>query len=76
MTKSGKNIRNWDLQIQFTDIFKTARNSMYTYGTQMVLNKWNYSDSQAIKLTVRYKFNSTSNKYKGQSAGSSEINRL
>lgn len=71
-----KNIRNWDLQIQFTDIFKTARNSMYTYGTQMVLNKWNYSDSQAIKLTVRYKFNSTTNKYKGQSAGSSEINRL
>lgn len=73
---ASKNLRNWDIQLQFTDIFKTANNSMFTYGSQMVLDKWNYSDSRAIKITLRYRFNSTSSNYKGLSAGSSERNRF
>ena len=47
-----------------------------TYGTQMKLDKWNYSDSQAVRLTIRYAFNSTMSKYKGRGAGQSEKNRL
>ena len=73
---ASKNIKGWDIQLQVTDIFKTANNSMLTYGSQMVLDKWNYSDSRALKLTLRYRFNSTSTHYKGQSAGSSERNRF
>lgn len=71
-----KNINNWFIQLQATDVFKTARNSMITYGDQMTLNKWNYSDTQALRLIVRYSFNTTMSKYKGKSAGVSERNRL
>lgn len=71
-----KNLNNWFFQLQATDVFKTARNSMITYGEQMTLNKWNYSDTQAIRLIVRYSFNATMNKYKGKSAGTFERNRL
>lgn len=73
---ASKNIRGWDIQLQLTDIFKTANNSMLTFGSRMVLDKWNYSDSRALKLTLRYRFNSTSTHYKGRSAGSSERNRF
>lgn len=71
-----KTIGNWFFQLSATDIFKTARNSMITNGTQMKLDKWNYSDSQAVRLTIRYAFNSTMSKYKGKGAGQSEKNRL
>lgn len=71
-----KTLGNWYFQLNATDLFKTARNSMITYGTQMKLDKWNYSDSQAVRLTVRYSFNTTMSKYKGRSAGQSEKNRL
>ena len=72
----SKNLDGWFFQLQATDLFKTARNSMITYGEQMTLDKWNYSDSQALRLIVRYAFNSTMSKYKGKSAGLSERNRL
>ena len=71
-----KTIGNWFFQLSATDIFKTARNSMITHGTQMKLDKWNYSDSQVVRLTIRYAFNSTMSKYKGKGAGQSEKNRL
>lgn len=71
-----KNIGNWFFQLSATDLFKTARNSMITYGTQMTLDKWNYSDSRALRLTIRYAFNATNNRYKGSNAGQKEIDRL
>lgn len=67
---------NWYVQLQATDIFKTARNSMITYGERMRLDKWNYSDSRALRLIARYTFNTAANKYKGRPAGQSERNRL
>lgn len=71
-----KTYKDWYFQVNATDIFKTARNSMRTYGSQMVLNKWNYSDSQAIRFTIRYSFNSTISRYKGRSAAQEEKARL
>ncbi len=71
-----KNLSRWTFQLQATDVFRTARNSMYTHGTNMLLDKWNYSDSQAVKLTVSYRFNTASSKYKGTGAGNEEKNRL
>ena len=72
----SKSLTNWYFQLQATDIFKTARSSMITYGTQMSLDKWNYSDTQALRLIIRYSFNSTMSKYKGKGAGLSERNRI
>lgn len=73
---AAKSIKNWFLQLQATDIFKTARSSMITHGTQMTLDKWNYSDTQALRLIIRYSFNTAMSKYKGKGAGISERNRL
>ncbi len=71
-----KSLGNWFFQLSTTDVFKTARNSMLTYGSQMRLDKWNYSDSQAVRLTVRYAFNTAMSRYKGKGAGRSERSRL
>lgn len=71
-----KNIGNWFLQLEAMDLFRSARDSMITYGSQMVLDKWNYSDSRALRLTARYTFNATNNRYKGSNAGQKEIDRL
>lgn len=71
-----KNLKDWFFQLQATDIFRTARNSMITHGYQMTLDKWNYSDTQALRLMIRYSFNTATNKYKGKGAGISERNRL
>ncbi|MDE6560631.1 MAG: outer membrane beta-barrel family protein [Muribaculaceae bacterium] len=72
----SKNIKDWFFQLQATDIFRTARNSMITHGYQMTLDKWNYSDTQSIRVLLRYSFNAATNKYKGKGAGLSERNRL
>ncbi len=71
-----KKLKQWTFLLQATDVFRTARNSMFTYGTSMLLDKWNYSDSQAVKLTVSYRFNTANSKYKGTGAGNAEKNRL
>ena len=71
-----KNLNRWTFQLQALDIFRTDRNSMINYGTSMLFDKWNYSDSQAVKLTVSYRFNTANSKYKGTGAGNEEKNRL
>ncbi len=73
---ASKSVKNWFFQFQATDIFKTARSSMIIYGTQITLDKWNYSDTQALRLIVRYSFNTAMSKYKGRGAGVTERNRL
>ena len=72
----SKNLRQWTFQLQATDIFHTARNSMDYYGDSSVERAWMYSDTRGVKLTVRYRFNSTDNKYKGSGAGASEKSRF
>lgn len=72
----SKSMKNWFFQIQATDVFKTARSSMITYGTQVTLDKWNYSDTQALRLIIRYSFNTAMSKYKGKGAGINERNRI
>ena len=72
----SKKLRQWTLQLQATDMFHTARNSMDFYGDSSVDRIWKYSDARGVKLTVRYRFNSTTSKYKGQGAGFSEKSRL
>lgn len=67
---------DWYLRLQATDICRTARNSMITYGERMRLDKWNYSDSRALRLIARYTFNTAASKYKGRNAGQAERARL
>jgi hypothetical protein len=63
------------LNLAAVDIFKTITNSWeMNYGKINFMYDKNI-DSRAISLTVSYRFNATSNKYKGQQT-SDEINRL
>lgn len=71
-----KKLGLWTLQLQGTDIFRTARNSFMQYGTNQRHKKWNYSDTQSVKLTISYRFNQTNSKYKGTGAGNEEKYRL
>ena len=73
---ASKNFGLWTVLLQATDIFHTARSSMIFYGTGLRHDKWNYPDTQAVKLTVSYRFNPTGSKYKGTGAGAEEKSRL
>ena len=46
------------------------------YNKHMDLTVNNVTDSREVRLTVRYKFNTTKNKYKGKGAAEEEIRRL
>lgn len=65
-----------NLNLQCSDIFASQRNSFFVYGTSMTFDKWNYSDTRRIRLTVRYKFNVARSKYKGTGAAPEEMRRL
>ncbi len=64
------------LNLRITDLFASQRNSHTIYGEYMQFDKWNYSDTRSVRLTVRYKFNATRSKYNGTGAANDELNRL
>jgi len=75
--KVTKRLMNNKLSINLTanDIFKTSTNKWeMDYGNVNMLYDKNM-DSRSISLTVSYRFNSTTDKYKGQQA-SGEVDRL
>lgn len=64
------------LQLRVFDLLKNYRNSGNNYTNTITFESWNYSDTRSITLTLRYKFNTTNNKYKGTGAGNNEKSRL
>ena len=72
----SRQVGGWNLQLRANDLFRTARQSMITYGYSVTFDKWNYSDSQNVQFTATYRFNTTRSKYKGTGAGNDEKNRL
>lgn len=64
------------LNLRVNDLFASQRNSHIIYGEHMNFDKWNYSDTRSVRLTVRYKFNATRSKYSGTGAANDELNRL
>lgn len=65
-----------NVNLRVNDIFASQRSSYIIYGDCMQFDKWNYSDTRNIRLTVSYKFNSTRSKYRGTGAANEELNRL
>ena len=78
MGVSKKFLKNDALRVGLTvrDIFHTDYYKLAVGGTKSTYELNNYDNSQAVKLNIRYTFNATKDKYKGQGAGESEINRL
>lgn len=65
-----------NVNLRVNDIFASQRSSYIIYGDCMQFDKWNYSDTWNVRLTVSYKFNSTRSKYRGTGAANEELNRL
>lgn len=65
-----------NLSLKGHDIFMQNKDGNLLYNAQMELYQMNKYDSREIEFTIRYKFNSAKNKYKGTGAGQSEIERL
>ena len=58
------------------DLFKTGKSSVVTYYGTMRESIYEPKAQRNVNLTVRYKFNVGSNKYKGTGAGEGQKNRL
>ena len=65
-----------NVNLELRDIFALRRNSATIYGTTMVFDKWNYSDSRTLRLHISYRFNAARSKYRGTGAANDELNRL
>lgn len=64
------------IQLRAFDLLKAYRNSARNYTNTITFETWNYSDSRSLTLSLRYKFNVSTNKYKGTGAGNNEKSRL
>ncbi|MDR0893983.1 MAG: outer membrane beta-barrel family protein, partial [Prevotellaceae bacterium] len=68
---------NLTFQLYAADLFGTIKQRQQLYfGKLRLINQTNEANSRQVSLTIRYKFNSANNKYKGSGAGSAQKNRL
>lgn len=64
------------LMLKGHDLFHGRKMGIFGYNDRLDLFQYSEFDSRRLELTVRYKFNTTRNRYKGAGAGDSEINRM
>lgn len=64
------------VQLQGDDLFRKMIDANRLYDTHSVFENANVYDTREFSITVRYKFNSGKNRYKGTGAGNEEKNRL
>lgn len=64
------------INLQGKDLFASYRGSNIMRYANREIYQWNYSDTRKMVLTVRYKFNSSRNKYKGTGAGQEQKSRM
>ena len=67
--------RNLMVSLTVNDIFKSDKTRWNINHNHIVMNYDKYNDSRYVQLTIRYDFNTTNSKYKGDSS-SDEKNRL
>lgn len=74
----GKSFLNDQLSVLLKghDLLHKQISGVNFYNERMEVYQFNRWDTRELELTVRYKFNSGQNRYKGTGAGESEINRL
>ena len=58
------------------DLLDRSRDGNRVYNQQVQLYQGNYNDRRRFVVTLRYKFNTTRSKYKGEGAGNDEKNRF
>lgn len=65
-----------DVTLGMSDILYKNQPFNSTYSPYMQMSMDNRFDTREVYLTVRYRFNSTKNKYKGTGAGTDALRRL
>ena len=58
------------------DLFHGRKMGVFGYNDRLDLSQYSEWDSRELEVTVRYKFNTAKNRYKGNGAGDSEISRM
>ena len=58
------------------DLFHGLTTNIKAYNDRLNIYQFNRWDSRQLELTVRYKFNTVKNRYKGTGAGEGEISRM
>ena len=64
------------LQLQGIDLSHGRKDGNRIYNKQMNMDVANASDSREVRLTLRYKFNTSKSKYKGKGTAEEELKRL
>ncbi len=64
------------INLQGRDLFASYRGSNIMRYANREIYQWSYSDTRKLILTIRYKINSSRNKYKGTGAGQDQKNRM
>lgn len=70
-----KNMKNWWIKLSALNIFN-AKEKGYSRYAKIYTSHYVDNRQPTICLTVSYSFNPPKSKYKGQTAGQSELNRL
>ena len=74
LTKTFFNDR-LSIQVAGHNLFNTHERILINYGSRSMLID-QHNDSRQLEVTVRYKFNTTSSKWRGSSAGAAEKERF
>lgn len=72
----SKQLGNWALRVGATDMFGTFKDDGHTHDGDIYYRHRADLYQQAVYLRATYRFNPAKSKYKGGTAGQSEINRL
>lgn len=64
------------VNLQGIDLTHGRKDGNRIYNKQMSMDVANTSDSREVRLTLRYKFNTSKSKYKGKSAAEEDLKRL
>lgn len=70
-----KNMKNWWVKLSALDLFNSKEKGYSQYAEAYTSHRVDYRHP-VISLTVSYSFNPVRSKYKGQTAGQSELKRL
>ncbi|MBP3518562.1 MAG: outer membrane beta-barrel protein [Parabacteroides sp.] len=65
-----------ELDLQFQDVLHTSKRKMIIHTEHANYYRWNYNDSRLIRLSIVYKFNTYTKKYKGKNSAQSEVWRM
>ena len=71
-----KNWKNWRFQLGANDIFGTNKSQITFYDGDIVRKHYADSYDQSVYLNIRYNIKTYKSRYKGKTAGQSEIDRL